>query len=287
VRSFYVWNEAKGFFYSDTPHAWAVDDYVRLYNALVDVILDTAGVAGVPSSEIRIGGPYVPVRVQTVTNASSLPAGHPLNGPWGGVKQEAIRFLERFVTQAKRLDMLVIDMGLGLTEGESWVDEFENCTRIPVIIDYVRDVARAAGWDVPVELAELYLEPQDPANTNRQLRAALAAEALRCLVEAGVGAAFVWGFRHGGQSAILTATDTPDGGAPMPVWEVCRIFSENFCRGQRIHRLAIQGKGVGAIANDRDVLLINHTRGPLTVELCGAVHELNAYERRLAPCAAV
>lgn len=283
VRTFYVWNEAKGYYNGPAPQTWAVDDYLSLYNAVVDVIEDAVTSAGMSANDVRIGGPYVPIRVQTSRNASSLPASHPLNGAWGGVKKEAIHFLERFVQEAKRLDLLVIDMGLGLTQGEPLVDEFANCARFTAIVNYVQEVAQQAGWPVPVELAELYLAPQDAALKDSRLRAAVAAEALRRLVEAGIGAAFAWGFRHGGESALLTPTDTPDGGAPLPVWEVWRNYKDHFSRGHPIHKLTIKGEGASAIANDSEVLVINHSTSLRTLSVNGKTHALAAYEQLLIP----
>jgi hypothetical protein len=259
-----------------------LDDYVRLYNAVVDVITGAAQEIGIAENEIRIGGPYVPIRVQTVRNASSLPEGHPLNGAWGDVRKEAIRFLEGFVRKAKRLDVLVVDMGLGITKGEPLVDDFTNCQRIRAITGYVREAARAAGWNVPMELAEFYLAPTDASSQNAEFRAAVAAEALRNLVEAGTGTAFAWGFRHGGQSAILTATNREDGGAPMPVWEVCRIFKVHFSRGRRIHKLTLTGERASAIANEQNILIINHSATPRTATVNGMDLPLSPYERHLA-----
>lgn len=264
---------------------WAYDDYpgtsgnnadagaAHLHNLTVDTIKQVASELNIPLESLDFINNYPRLRATTGTNSDSFPVDHPLRErPWGTGERMGFEAIIGMVPLIEHnITAWAVDFSLSNIDTPIEIEAFAALEKFTDYIEYIKDELAALDiTDKKIVVSELYDNP--PANEhsgNPQYRAALRAESMRRLLEAGVWLAMGWGISgrdaddgYEDVAGFLTPLDTADGGEAYPKLGVVKTFKENYSRGTDMHTVTVVGDGVSAIANANVITLINKT--PLT-----------------------
>lgn len=305
VRHFKIGQEGKGYYMArdGTPNRWDFDDYpgtsgqadmgfTHFYKITAAEIMAVAAEMGV--ADIELAGPYPRLAFLGNPTSACVPLDHPLRGCTSGVPmrapiEAAETFLDLVQAQGMKLDRFTYDMGCRNKDGVIVEpDDWRNLERYREVALYWRGQLDSRGLDVPIDLAEWYAKPQlDPGPTGEALRVALKAHALMIMAEAGLSECYAWspfglGDEPGDtrQGAMITPTNTADGGAAKPLCDVLALLKAHFGPGVWLKPVT-SGALVSALASNTRLLLVNRTAQPVSVFVEGRTIELAPYAVQL------
>jgi hypothetical protein len=306
VRYVSVWNELKQFWdnvkgrYDMTYNAGSETTpmgFVYFYEQTVQAILDAAAALGIAESEIKVGGPYPPLRARGKADGSVVPIGHALRDrPWGSADRHSVAAVETFLTEVKnrklKLDFISVDGADGNKDGVyPAADDFVNGQRWHDWHAWIRAELAERGLDptLPIIWDEWYRKPvvNPPAGTQAESQAywtALKADTFCTMVLDGVMWPMSWGPApiegDGDCGSMLTDTSLASGGAVAPFGELCQFFKQHFGPGVTVYPLLASDGSVGGLTSKDMALLVNKTATPRRVAMGGGMALVDAYEWR-------
>lgn len=243
-----------------------------------------------PTSLVFINN-YPPIIGNGTPTNDSVPVGHPLrNRAWGTANKQGLSILQHMIPLLNRVDAIAMDMSSINRDGVILVaDEFDNLDRYDDVFNYIATIVPAK----PLVIMETYDKSQhDPGPNSALLRATIRADVFRRMILHGVWSAVVWGTAgeamgipsDGGKkadAALLTDTSVAIGGKPMPMFDVMRLYHDNFPPGTMVYRVTSSNKAVNAIASDRVILMYNKTGSPHRVAVINDIYALDPHEIRV------
>ncbi|MEV8428180.1 GH39 family glycosyl hydrolase [Streptomyces chartreusis] len=271
VRHFIVWNEFKGF-WNDAEARWDYEGYTKLYNLVYRALKKV-------NPDIMVGGPYL---VMDSVDPRAEEASKALTGPWGALDRRTVDAFGYWNEHKAGADFVVVDGSSYTRDDELLPDEF---TATDKFTDVSRWVRKQTG-DLPLWWAEYYVEPAD-GNDEREgwseaRRGAVQAAGMIALAKGGTTSAFYWNpeKEKGTECAgcLWTPTDTADGGAKLPMYDLVSRFGTEFRPGAEYRPVSVAGSDVRVLATDEVILAVNTLDRQTTVKIDGKKVQLQAYE---------
>ncbi len=307
-RDFEVWNELKGY-YDVYPHvgqtwdasmnpgnttAHPVMGYSYFYQQSVAQVIATMTRLGYPRTAYRIGGPYMLLNSQGVSDSDSIPSTHPLypcRTVWGYLDKEGDNALKQFLGNVQAnslpLDVLCIDATTWNTDEQyPTANPFDLTRKYGDITSYIRTLLPTYGLpaDLPIRFSECYVVPQPTLRTidSSALLAAMTADMLaQCLLNR-VEYAILWGPTAagtggvGGGNAGIVASD----GTLQKAGAAVKLFRDHFAPGANVYPLQSSDPSVDGVGFDGGAILWSKTPNIHKVALDGDVYTLAPYEVR-------
>lgn len=206
VHRFLVWNELKGF-YDSATNDWDVAAYTDLYNRIYTAVKEVR-------PDAQVGGPYVVFDSWSSASATNRPSG--VSGPWGVLDQRPLDVIDYWLQHAVGADFIAVDGGTATRDRGLTTTDFEATAKLAAATRWVR-----ARSDLPIWWAEIYADTDNPAASPADpRRAAVMAQALLAVAQAGASVALLWQPQASADfpsAALFSDTSSPDGGRPLPL----------------------------------------------------------------------
>jgi hypothetical protein len=268
-------NEFKGYYYRRTGESgldW--EDYTNLYNEWVIAVQEVAMELGIPTIDLKMGGPYSAVRCEaTRSNATESTA-----YPYGYYRVQPFAAIEYWLEHAIRADFVAFDCGSGNAVGGELTDTFTvQKTKFVDIMEKIRDMT-----DLPVVITEFYPKCADDQNANPDRVAAAKMVGNLSCIYAGYWMMWEWGAIGQGEyheinqnGGMIRDYKT---GEVNPWYLGNEILCTNFVQGTPLFPCEVVGDGIYAVATDQVVVLISMVENVLRVRLRDQVHVISGYE---------
>jgi len=213
VRRFIVWNELKGF-YDEERNRWDAVGYTEMYNHIYRAVKEVR-------PDALVGGPHVVVDSWSSAESASHPSA--VTGPWGVLDQRALDVVEYWLANAVGADFIAVDGSTGTRDSGLTTTDFAATEKLGAVTRWVR-----SRTDLPVWWVEMYAttERQSPSSDPR--RAAVMAQALVTVAQAGASGALLWqpeASEDVRTAALFTDTTSSDGGRPLPLVSLLEAIS--------------------------------------------------------------
>lgn len=296
VRTFIVWNELKGFWMNTgefAPGKWnmngtgATPGYKEFFSATRAEVL-AARPADVPAAQVRVGGPYLDVRIR--------PSSAPGAEAYGEFDPISLQALDEWFDDQPACDFLVFGQWnvRPSASGIEWMPE-DPYGASAVFVDLL-DLLRGrygVPEDVSIVLAEWYALRGDLSSVDSSLRsdadASLKACAALRYAKAGGEVLLNWSGHGEGTPApgLWEPILLPDGsanpssaaGQATPWGRAVRAFKAHFGPDQALLTTSTSSSVVEVLATERKTMLVNKTAQTQRVGLGGAAEvEVGPYE---------
>jgi hypothetical protein len=290
VRYFQVWNELKGYYdprtnqydYSDSPGdpsgPNAEHGYTHMYNLVYQAIMQVASKLGISSSEIEIGGPYVPMDTWSSPQQNTDSS---LTTAYGTYDQRPFDVVEYWLQHKAGAGFITVDASNKNDDLTEITDPFTAAEKFSDVVRWIRSLdgtVYPGSTTLPIWLAEWYAIPfSNPQNV--AINAAVKAYAMASFALAGGSVAFSWGWQ--GDSSSQAGLWTPleaGGGQPLLWYDVYSAFQRDFSAGTTLYPVEISTpNNVAAIATRNVTMLINKTSRSIIVSVSGVLVSLAPY----------
>ena len=248
VQYYQIWNEMKGYWSNDLG-TYDYYEYTRLYN-LVYGALKSA------NPNAKIGGPY-------------------LNLAGNGVHDKVEEILDYWLTNADGADFVACSgWSTGWppnTAGDKPL-KMQNSAYFGQVTAAIRNLTELPVWIVEMYGGMTFEDPQFTATSH-------ASSYLHALLN-GTQNAIHWDPLDFG--ALITPTDVPAGGQPLPHLEAISMFHQHFGRGIEIYASEASSPEVESLVSAQKILLINKSPNSVTVDLEGTQITMAGYSHVLA-----
>ncbi|WP_166533475.1 hypothetical protein [Blastococcus xanthinilyticus] len=221
VRRFIVWNEFKGF-YDEERNNWDVAAYTDLYNEVYRAVKEVR-------PDALVGGPYVVFDIWSSREEASHPSA--VEGRWGVLDQRALDVVEYWLAHAEGADFVAVDASSGTRDDGLLTTDFEATEALGEVTRWVR-----SRTDLPVWWAELYATVDGERPSSDARRAAVMAQALVTVAQAGASGALLWQPEASEEvrtAALFTPTAEAAGGRPLPLVALLEVIGEELRRDPR------------------------------------------------------
>jgi hypothetical protein len=312
VRDFEVWNELKGY-YDTYPHVSQTWDasmnkgdlsggandkivgYSYFYQQTANQVITTMTGLGIARNQYRIGGPYMLLNSQGVSDADSIGSSEPLyayRNQWGYMDKEGVNALKQFLAAVQAnslpLDVLLLDSSTWNTD-ESYPtsDPFDLTVKYNHIVSYIRSILPTYGIssDIPIDFSEIYAMPQPALRTTDSgpLRAAQHADMLAWCMLNRVRYPILWGPTGAGIGGTGGPAGAPvsTAGALQATGTVCKYFKDNFAPGTALYACTSDNGNLGAVASLTKIICWNKTGNNLKANVDGDILDFTPYEVKL------
>ncbi|WP_405148338.1 xylan 1,4-beta-xylosidase [Sphaerisporangium sp. NBC_01403] len=260
VGYFMVWNELKGF-WKDHSKPADIKGYTELYNKVYDAVKAVR-------PDAKIGGPYIGFD-SNKTGSSEL------RGPWGVVNQNALDAFEYWFKNKKGADFVVVD-GASLTDAHQMLpDAFGALSKFSAVTTWLRQKT----GDLPVWWSEWYFVPEDGTTWSEPMRLAVQAASMMEFARSGATTALYWN-PQAKQGACQGCMWDPLTGAALPTGRLVSDFARWFPAGADVEQVATSDPKVRALAQPRQLVMVNTAGAQITATVDGKQFTLRPYEIR-------
>ncbi|WP_367324247.1 xylan 1,4-beta-xylosidase [Streptomyces sp. HUAS ZL42] len=274
VRHFIVWNEFKGF-WNDAEARWDYEGYTRMYNLVYRALKKV-------SNDIMVGGPYL---VMDSVDPRAAEASKTFKGSWGAMDQRVLDAFSYWNKNKAGADFVVVDGSSYTNDDELLPNEFAATDKFTAVGRWVR---RQTG-NLPLWWAEYYVEPADGKDERKgwseARRVAVQAAGMIAMAKGGASSGFYWNPEKengpGCPGCLWTPTDSGDGGAKLPMYDLISRFSSEFPAGTKYRTVSVAADdvpNVRVLASDKAVLVVNILDRPISALIDGKRFEMQAYE---------
>ena len=290
VRYFQVWNELKGYYDSitnaydyttnpgDPSGPNAKHGYTYMYNRVYSRLMQIAMSLGIPTSSIKIGGPYV-----VMDSWSTIAQSHPskITKAYGTYDQRPLDVVKYWLQHKAGAGFITVDGDNGNKDNVNIIDPFTASEKFADVTQWVRSLDNTlypGAATIPIWWAEWYASPY--ANTgNTNYNNAIKSYAMIKLLKAGGAVAFAWGgLGEGTPGSGLWTAPTAGGGQPLPWYNSYKAFKDYFAPGTQLYTTTISDPTqVEALASAAKTMLVNKTAKTLTISVNGTLVTLNPY----------
>lgn len=265
VRYFQVWNEMKGLWKADINN-WDYVGYTELYNRCYRALKEV-------NPQIQVGGPYLVIEG---TGSDKLPANDATRAP---ISPRNAQVIDYWLEHKAGADFIALDRGV-----QSFHDKNQYTpSELMKFTGQFGNIARQirAKTDLPIWWAEYY--PNIPGGP--QAVAASHAATLAQMARNDSSVALLWQPMESGEipAALVTDVRQDDGGRALPLWNVYRIFHDDFPPGTPLVAANSSSDMVQVLASPERTLLINTTEQTLIANVNGIPYALGRYDVRSVP----
>ena len=265
---FQVWNEMKGM-WSPALNNWDYERYTDLYNKVYTAIKAVR-------PDAKIGGLYMVIEGDDWDHSK-----------WWGVAPISNRnnvVIDYWLENKVGADFICIDRGiLKAFQNPNTYTRDELASKIPWFASILAEVQEKT--DLPIWWSEYYVNKLasgigwNIASGNASLYYHMIMSATNDMV------ALLWN-PNGGETGIhhslfydVTGTQTP--GEPTPHYEVFKAINDHFGDGTDLAATYSDSSSLKVLATAEKVMLINEIDQAVSVNVCGTVYDLEAYEVRI------
>lgn len=259
IEYYQVWNELKGFWDPERDR-WNYEAYTTFYNTIYDALKKV-------ELRLKIGGPYVPMRLITTPTAGNE---NILQGAYGRIDNRSLEAVLYWLQHKQGADFITIDGATYTGADRRYVGSLPDN-----LFDRASVFSDVANWlrkhtDLPIWWAEWY---SADASLSADLQNALMAESLRHMVgtadvalrwapqgEAGVGV-------DGTDENLWSDTKLNEGGEPFPFGRTAQQFRQCFPRGASLHTVHTSSSMLSGLASRTCIMLINKTEKVVAVNV--------------------
>jgi hypothetical protein len=292
VRYFQIWNELKGYYnpmtnaydytispgYPDGPNAR--HGYTYMYNQVYSRLMQVATSLRIPTSSIKVGGPYVVMESWSSSSLQSNPS-H-FAKAYGTYDQRSLDVIQYWLQHKAGAGFIALDGSNSNKDDINIADPFTASEKFADVTRWIRSLDNTlypGAATLPIWWAEWYASPY--ANTgDGNYNNAIKSYAMIKLLEAGGGAAFSWGgLGEGTASSGLWTAPTVGGGQPLPWYDSFKAFKEYFAPGTPIYKTSVsQPVSIEALAAATRVMLVNKTANSITLSINNTIVTLYPYQ---------
>ncbi|MEU8268706.1 xylan 1,4-beta-xylosidase [Sphaerisporangium sp. NPDC049002] len=260
VTHFMVWNEFKGF-WDDAHNNWDVEAYTDLYNRVYDAVKAA-------NPKAQVGGPYIPIDSHVSSaNASTM------RGPWGAVDSRALDGVDYWLKNKRGADFIVVDASSATNDRGLVPDEFTAVKKFSAVTTWLRQ----KSGDLPVWWAEWYVAP-DSADWDERHRTAVQTAAMMEFARSGAATALYWNPQRRVGDDCPGCMWSPGAGDEMPMAGLLSGFTRWFPAGARLVDVPVSDPRVQALAVPNQMIMVNTTGEPLSVDVDGRAFQLGPYD---------
>ena len=260
VKHYMVWNEFKGFWNAQT-NRWDAEGYTELYNKVYAALKKV-------DPDIKVGGPYVPLESTSKQTRSELA------GPWGSIDQRALDAIRYWIQKKHGADFIVVDGASMTTDKDNVPDDFAAAGKFSAVTEWLK----RESDDMPVWWAEWYNEPEK-SGWNEKKRTAVQAATMMEFATSGVTTALYWSPQRP-EKTCPGCLWTPEEGKELPMAGLISGFTRWFPSGIKLDTVTVSDPRVKAIAQPRQVVMVNTSNSGLTVTVDGKQYGMGPYEIR-------
>lgn len=293
VRYFQVWNELKGYYdpitnaYDYTTSAGnsggsnAKHGYTYMYNQVYGRLMQIATSLGIPTNNVKVGGPYVVMDSWSSTQQSNPST---ITKAYGTYDQRPLDVVQYWLQHKAGAGFIALDASNGNKDNVNITDPFTAAEKFADVTHWVRSLNAKLYPDaatLPIWWAEWYADPYTDI-TNSDYNNAVKSYAIIQLVKAGGAIAFSWGGTgdNGGNTGLWTITE--DDSQALPWYYSYKAFKDYFSPGTQLYKTLITPSGsVAALASATKIMLVNKTPKSVTVSVNDAIVSLSPYQVRL------
>lgn len=285
VRYFQVWNELKGYYdpitnaydYTTSPGEPngpnARHGYTFMYNQVYNTLMQVATSLNIPSSTVKVGGPYVVMDTWS-SPAQSNPSN--ITKAYGTYDQRSLDVVLYWLQHKAGAGFITLDSSNSNKDGANITDPFTAAQKFADVTQWVRSLNSfeyPGAASLPIWWAEWYARPYTNV-TDANYNNAVKTYAMMELIKAGGSVTLEWGgLGDGPANTGLWTNTTAGGGQPLPWYSSYRAFKDDFSAGTRIYTATVSNPAqVDALASASRVMLVNKTARSISVTVnCTAV----------------
>ncbi len=291
VRYFQVWNELKGY-YNPVTNAYdyttspgdssgpnARHGYTYMYNMVYNQLMQVARSLGIPSKDIKVGGPYV-----VIDTWSSREQSDPSNitKAYGTYDQRSLDVVQYWLQHKTGAGFITLDSSNGNKDNVSLTDPFTASEKFADVTRWIRGLNTTiypGAATLPIWWAEWYASPYTQ-HIDDQYDNAIKSYAMMELLKAGGAVPLSWGSPGNGPSSSgLWTTTAAKGGQPFPWYVSYKAFKDDFAPGTTIYKTVVSSPTlVEALASATHIMLVNKTPKRLVMSVDGTPVLLDPYQ---------
>jgi hypothetical protein len=136
-------------------------------------------------------------------------------GPWGVLDQRALDVVDFWLQHAVGAEFVVVDAGTWTEDDGLLTSDFAAVAKLAAVTGWVR-----SRTHLPIWWGEIYAGASDVSSSGDPRAAAVMAEALIAVAQAGASVALLWqpeASTYLQTPALFTDTSSPDGGRALPL----------------------------------------------------------------------
>ena len=291
VRYFQVWNELKGYYnpiknsYDYTTSAGhpggpnATHGYTYMYNRVYHRLMSVATSLSIPTSEVRVGGPYVVMDTWSTTHQSNPSK---LTAAYGTYDERPMDVVKYWLIHKAGAAFISVDAYSANKDGVNITDAATSATKFADIVRWIRSLDNTVypgAASLPIWLGEWYARPYKDWADNSHSNA-IKTYAMMEFIKAGGAVALAWGGTDVNRTGPRLWTNTgKGGGTALPFYYSYKDFKEFFGPGVQLYNTTITPPGlVDAMASANDVMLVNISSTAQVVSVDGTLVSLNPYQ---------
>jgi hypothetical protein len=294
VRYFQVWNEMKGYYNPATdtydfslnagdPHGSnAKHGYTYMYNLVYERLIQVARSLGIPTEEVKVGGPYAVIDTWAMKNQGKLSK---FMTPYGIYDQRPLDILLYWLKYKAGAGFITID-GINRNRDQDFIDPFTAAEKFADMTKWIRSLDNQSYPGVamlPIWWGEWYVKAY-AQQADDQVNNAVKTHALIKFVKAGGAVTLSWGGigEDTTDSGIWTKTSDTNGGQPRPWYYSYKAFGDHFSPGTQLYKTTVSSPSlVEVLASSTDLMLVNKSAQPLLIKSNGQNFELAPYGVRV------
>jgi hypothetical protein len=284
VRDFQVWNELKGYYDpkinnydfttspGDPSGPNAKHGYTYMYNQVYATLMKVATSLHIPTSQIKVGGPYVFMDVYASASQQSNPSN--VKESYGVFDQRDLDVIQYWLQHKVGAGFISFDASNESRDGKILGNAFAAASIFADTIKWIRSLDPTlypGSTTLPIWLAEWFASP-GINGTNPDYDNAVKSYAMVQFIKAGGAVALAWGGSGDGTSdqGYWTPTTYAGGGQPLPWYDTVKALHANFSKGARLYATTVSNaNSVGALATTGKILLINKTAAAVSLQVDG------------------
>ena len=265
VLYFQVWNEMKGLWKSEINN-WDYENYTALYNKCYRALKAV-------NPNIKVGGPYLVIEG---TGNGKWPPNDATNAP---LSPRNALVIDYWLANKVGADFIVLDRGLQSFHDKNQYTPGQLMSFTSQFGSIARQIRTKTA--LPIWWAEYYADIKDGA----QSIAAAHAASLAQMASHDSSVALLWQPMDSGEvpAALISNVQAKNGGRALPLWDVYRIFHDDFPPGTPLVSAISSSPEVQVLASPERTLLINHSERTLIAKVNGVPYALGRYDVRSVP----
>ena len=291
VRYFQVWNELKGYYdpitnaydYSASPGNPSLPSarhgYTYMYNLVYTRLMQVAESLRIPTSSIKVGGPYVVIDTWSSRNQSTAST---ITTAYGTYDQRSLDVVQYWLQHKAGAGFITLDSSNSNKDNVNITNPFTAAEKFADMVQWIRSLDSTVYPDaatLPIWWAEWYASPYTKT-TDANYNDAIKSYAMIKLIKAGGAVALSWGgLGDGPPGTGLWTTTTAGGGQALPWYYSLKDFKDYFAPGTKLYRITVSiPESVEALASATKIMLVNKTAHSITVTVNGVAVSLSPYQ---------
>ena len=292
VRYFQVWNELKGYYNPVTnaydyttspgdPHkSEATHGYTYMYNQVYSRLMQVATSLRIPTTSIKIGGPYA-----VMDTWSSPVQSNPsrVMKAYGTYDQRPLDVIQYWLQHKIGAGFITVDGSNGNKDNINITDPFTASEKFADVTHWIRSLNNTTypgAGTLPIWWAEWNALPYTNTTDANYINA-IKSYAMIKLIKAGGATPLLWGGTEDNSTGdgLWTATTSRGGGQPLPWYYSYKAFKDYFAPGTRLYETSVYPSGsIEALASASKVMLVNKTERSISATVNGKSISLKPYQ---------